>query len=300
GTAEAGGDITQGLPRVEELFEARCPKHPAVIAKVSGVITEIRALEDKAGSVIVITNEQGEAIEHKTDATQALRTWWKVGEYVEAGDKLTEGSVNPKELILVAGVNATQDYILKEVKKVYASQGIDISDKHLEIMICQMLRKVIVEDGGDTGLTKDTSISKTRITMINNDVLINGGVPAKFKPTLLGISKSSIETDSWLSAASFQETNKVLTDAAIKGKVDFLKGLKENVIIGKNIPAGTSVTNRESTQQVMEMAEEMREIKKQRLSESMKADEQKMAEAIAFVEDLEDEFEETAQPIAEE
>ncbi|MBQ4253470.1 MAG: DNA-directed RNA polymerase subunit beta', partial [Erysipelotrichaceae bacterium] len=125
GTAEAGGDITQGLPRVEELFEARCPKHPAVIAKVSGVITEIRALEDKAGSVIVITNEQGEAIEHKTDATQALRSWWKVGEYVDAGDKLTEGSVNPKELILVAGVNATQDYILKEVKKVYASQGID-------------------------------------------------------------------------------------------------------------------------------------------------------------------------------
>lgn len=151
--------------------------------------------------------------------------------------------------------------------KVYRSQGIDISDKHIEIVICQMLRRVIVEDGGDTELIKDATISKARITEINDAILENDGNPAKFKPMLLGISKSSVETDSWLSAASFQETTKVLTNAAVRGKVDDLVGLKENVIIGKKIPAGTgSNAERETTKLVNEMAEEMRQAKNDRLA----------------------------------
>ena len=284
GVANAGGDITQGLPRVEELFEARSPKHPAIIAKVSGEITAIEELDNESGHKITITNEQGEQIEHKTDSTQTIRAWWQVSSHIEAGDKLTEGQVNPKELIAVAGVNAVQDYILKEVKKVYASQGIDISDKHLEIMICQMLRKVVVEEGNDTGLTKDSTISKARITEINKQVLINGGEPAKFKPYLLGISKSSVETDSWLSAASFQETTKVLTEAAVKGKVDTLKGLKENVIIGKMIPAGTGCeAERESTLQIRELADEMKEEKASRLS---REDEKKAKEMDEFINEV--------------
>ncbi|MBR0384943.1 MAG: DNA-directed RNA polymerase subunit beta', partial [Erysipelotrichaceae bacterium] len=265
GVASAEGDITQGLPRVEELFEARCPKHPALLAKISGEITAIEPLEDNAGTRIVVTNET-ESISHRADPTQVIRTWLKVGSYIEAGDKLTEGQVNPKELIEVAGVEAVQNYILKEVKKVYQAQGIDISDKHLEIMICQMLRKVVITEGGDTGLSAGTQISKPRITEINNEYLLNGGKPAKFTPTLLGISKSSVETDSWLSAASFQETTKVLTDAAVKGKVDTLRGLKENVIIGKKIPAGTgSDAARESTVEIKNRAEHMREVKAERL-----------------------------------
>ncbi|MBQ4253074.1 MAG: DNA-directed RNA polymerase subunit beta', partial [Erysipelotrichaceae bacterium] len=169
GVASADGDITQGLPRVEELFEARCPKHPALLAKISGEITAIEHMEETGGTRIIITNET-ESYEHRADPTQVIRSWIKVGGYIEAGDKLTEGNVNPKELIEVAGVEAVQNYILKEVKKPYQAQGIDISDKHLEIMITQMLRKVVITDGGDTGLSVGTQISKTMITEINGDV----------------------------------------------------------------------------------------------------------------------------------
>ena len=231
------GDITQGLPRVEELFEARCPKHVAVLSKIDGEITEISELENKSGMRIVVTNEK-ESIEHKCDLTQTIRSWLKVGSQVVAGDKLTEGQVNPKELLEVAGVMEVQNYILKEVKKVYASQGIEISDKHIEVMIRQMLRKIIVIDGGDTGLSAGQTLSLNNITGINRACLLAGKHPAVFGPTLLGISKASVETDSFLSAASFQETTKVLTEAAIKGKVDHLIGLKENVIIGKADPSG--------------------------------------------------------------
>ncbi len=282
GGVAGGSDITQGLPRVEELFEARCPKHPAVIAKVSGTITRIEKMADGVGQKVYITNEQGDEVEHKLDSTHVVRTWLEVGSHIECGDKITEGVVYPKELIAVAGVKAVQDYILKEVQKVYALQGIDISDKHLEIMICQMLRKVIVEDGGDTGLTRDSQISKARITEINERVLNEGGTPAKFRPTLLGISKSSVETDSWLSAASFQETTKVLTDAAVRGKVDHLKGLKENVIIGKKIPAGTGIeAERESTRQVIEMADELKAEKEARIHQEAEKKEKEKAESFA-------------------
>ena len=166
---------------------------------------------------------------------------------IEAGDKITEGPINPKELLEVAGVLDVEKYILKEVKKVYNSQGIDIADKHIEVMIRQMLRKVVVIDGGDTSLNAGVQISLVEITKINRKALITGLRPAQFRPVLLGISKASVETDSFLSAASFQETTKVLTDAAIKGKVDNLIGLKENVIIGKLIPAGTGYSDERET-----------------------------------------------------
>ncbi|MBR5795641.1 MAG: DNA-directed RNA polymerase subunit beta' [Erysipelotrichaceae bacterium] len=264
GGVAGGGDITQGLPRVEELFEARCPKHPALLAKISGEITVVEEIENHGGMRIVISNDT-ESIEHKADPTQVIRAWIKPGHQIEAGDKLTEGSVNPKELLEVANVQAVQNYILKEVKKVYESQGISISDKHLEVMIRQMLRKVVVLESNDTGLSVGKQISLIKITEKNNEVLLDGGIPAKFGPTLLGISKSSVETDSFLSAASFQETTKVLTEASIKGKEDTLLGLKENVIIGKLIPAGTgSKAERESTTLINEMAAEMKRKKLER------------------------------------
>lgn len=241
------------------MFEARCPKHAALLSKIDGEITEISELENHMGTKIVVTNEK-ESIEHKADLSQTIRSWLKVGSHVTAGDKLTEGQSNPKELLEVAGVLEVQKYILKEVKKVYASQGIDISDKHIEVMIRQMLRKVIVIDGGETGLSAGQQLSLNAITEVNMHALLAGKQAAVFGPTLLGISKSSVETDSFLSAASFQETTKVLTDASIKGKIDGLVGLKENVIIGKLIPAGTgSGFDRESTRKIMERANEIRE-----------------------------------------
>lgn len=253
------GDITQGLPRVEELFEARCPKHVAVLSKIEGEITEISELEGQNGTRIVVTNET-ESIEHKCDLTQTVRSWLTVGSKVSVGDKLTEGQVSPKELLEVAGVREVQQYILKEVKKVYASQGIEISDKHIEVIIRQMLKKIIIIDGGDTGLSAGQTLSLQSITKINRDVLLTGKRPSIFGPTLLGISKASVETDSFLSAASFQETTKVLTEAAIKGKVDHLVGLKENVLIGKLIPAGTGSENknRETTRKIEARAAELR------------------------------------------
>ena len=258
------GDITQGLPRVEELFEARRPKHPALLAKIDGEITSIEELDNRAGFVLCVSNDN-ETIEHKCNASSTIRPWLKVGSKVKAGDKLTEGNIDPKELIEIAGVQAVQNYILKEVKKVYSVQGIDISDKHIEVIIKQMLKKVVVIDAGETGLSIGQTLSVRKITGINDTLLKDFKVPAKFGPILLGISKSSVETDSFLSAASFQETTKVLTDAAVNGKVDRLIGLKENVIIGKLIPAGTgSKFERESTTRIHERALELATIREER------------------------------------
>lgn len=264
GVASDDGDITQGLPRVEELFEARNPKHPAVLAKIDGEITAIEESENHAGTKVVVSNET-ESIEHQCDLTQVVRSWLKVGSTVKAGDKLTEGNVAPKELIEIAGVRAVQNYILKEVKKVYTLQGIDISDKHIEVIIKQMLKKIMVIEPGDSNLIAGQTLSLSKVTEMNDDIIMNGGVPAKFDAILLGISKSSVETDSFLSAASFQETTKVLTDAAVNNKIDNLKGLKENVIIGKLIPAGTgSNFERESTKAIDALAEERKEERHQR------------------------------------
>ena len=263
GVASAdGGDITQGLPRVEELFEARCPKGVAVLAQITGEITDIHQID--TGYEVTVSNDK-ESIVHKVTLIQAIRPWMKVGAHVEAGDKITEGQVDPKELLKVAGVRQVQNYILKEVKKVYQSQGIEISDKHVEVMIRQMLRKVVVLEGNDTHLNPGVQISLREITKINRKALLSGQVPATFKPVLLGISKASVETDSFLSAASFQETTKVLTDAAIKGKKDYLIGLKENVIIGKLIPAGTGVGDERPMNLIIgEKAKELKEIREER------------------------------------
>ena len=286
GVAGAGAeDITQGLPRVEELFEARCPKGVAVIAQISGEITSIERIEGTMRQEVIITNEH-ESVSHKINANQSMRPWVQVGAKIEAGVALTEGPLDPKELLRVAGVREVQDYILKEVKKVYQSQGIEISDKHLEVMIKQMMKKVIVVDSGDTDLNVGVQLSLNNITKINRNALLSGKTPATFKPVLLGISKSSVETDSFLSAASFQETTKVLTDATIKGKVDHLIGLKENVIIGKLIPAGTGCQgDRPQNLIVAEKAKELRDKRIARMNEVHNEDAEKFDKLVSGSDD---------------
>ena len=286
GVAGAGAeDITQGLPRVEELFEARCPKGVAVIAQISGEITSIERIEGTMRQEVIITNEH-ESVSHKINANQSMRPWVQVGAKIEAGVALTEGPLDPKELLRVAGVREVQDYILKEVKKVYQSQGIEISDKHLEVMIKQMMKKVIVVESGDTDLNVGVQLSLNNITKINREALLSGKTPATFKPVLLGISKSSVETDSFLSAASFQETTKVLTDATIKGKVDHLIGLKENVIIGKLIPAGTGCQgDRPQNDIVAAKAKELRDKRIARMNEVHNEDSEKFDKLVSGSDD---------------
>ena len=287
GVAGAGAeDITQGLPRVEELFEARCPKGVAVIAQISGEITSIERIEGTMRQEVIITNEH-ESVSHKINANQSMRPWVQIGAKIEAGVALTEGPLDPKELLRVAGVREVQDYILKEVKKVYQSQGIEISDKHLEVMIKQMMKKVIVVDSGDTDLNVGVQLSLNNITKINRDALLSGKTPATFKPVLLGISKSSVETDSFLSAASFQETTKVLTDATIKGKVDHLIGLKENVIIGKLIPAGTGCQgDRPQNLIVAAKAKELRDKRIARMNEVHSEEADKFDKLVSASDDM--------------
>ncbi len=281
GVAAAADDITQGLPRVEELFEARCPKHPAILARISGEITRIEENADHSFS-IDITNDKETQV-HKCGLSQTIRSGIKVGDQVKRGDKLTEGNIDPKELLSVAGVQAAQNYILQEVRKVYVAAGIDISDKHIEMIIRQMLKKVIIIEPGDTGLSAGQTISLKRLTDIHNKLLVTGGgLPAKFGPLMLGISKSSVETDSFLSAASFQETTKVLTDAAVNARIDNLFGIKENVIIGKLIPAGTgSKFERESTKLIEERAAELIELREEKQREAEETEE--LPEAVVSV-----------------
>ena len=266
GVAGSGNDdITQGLPRVEELFEARSNlKHKAVIAKIDGKISSVEP-NAKGVMSVYITNKI-ETIEHPLPVNTGLRTYLSVGAEVKAGDKLTDGPVDPKELLEDTNdVNMVQSYILKEVKKVYDSQGIEISDKHIEVMIRQMLRRVMIVDPGDTHLSAGMHISLPRIHEINEEMLLDGKLPAQYRAVLLGISKASVETDSFLSAASFQETTKVLTEASLRGKVDSLLGLKENVIVGKMIPAGTGAkVERESTNQVLLRAAQLKQEREER------------------------------------
>lgn len=303
GVANKSGDITQGLPRVEELFEARTPKRVAVIAKIDGEVTDIREQDNHTGMIVVVTGEK-EAIEHKCDLTQPVLSSISVGTKVKAGDCLTEGQIAPKELLDVAGVRAVEEYILKEVKKVYSSQSIDISDKHLEVMIRQMLKKVMVTEGGDSGLIEGQTLSLAHMNKINDDLIDEGKTPAVFTPILLGISKSAVETDSFLSACSFQETTRVLTDAAVKGKVDHLEGLKENVIIGKLIPAGTGRPEykRETTERIMAKAEKMKELRREREAEAEAMFQQKLPDEVVNSDEGVDEAEdakETAETTAE-
>src|SRR5690554_2792543 len=265
GVAAGGGeDITQGLPRVEELFEARTPKAPAVISSIHGFITEIEQNEDGLGYNITVANEKKTA-NHKTLPTQPIRSWLKVGSEVRAGQKLTEGSVDPKRLLEVSGRQDVQHYILKEVKRVYQNGGIEISDKHIEVMIRQMMRRVRVIDGQDTTLSPGQQLDIEKIREINERTLLSGSAPARYVPVLMGITKASVATESFLSAASFQETTKVLTQAAVKSKVDPLYGLKENVIIGKMIPAGTGYDGpRKSTELIKALADELKTAREER------------------------------------
>ena len=229
----AGDDITQGLPRVEELFEARKPKGLAVISEINGVV---KLNDTKKKREAIISNEDGESETYLIPFGSKLKV--RDGDVVEAGDELTEGSINPHDILKIKGVKGVQAYMLKEVQSVYRLQGVEISDKHIEIIIRQMLRKVQIEDAGDTDMLPGELIDIFRFERENEAVIMNGGQPAIAKRKLLGITKASLATDSFLSAASFQETTRVLTEAAIKGKIDPLVGLKENVIIGKLIPAG--------------------------------------------------------------
>ena len=227
-------DITQGLPRVEEIFEARNPKGKATIAEITGKITKI---EDANGKWEITIMNDADCRKHTTTYGAKLRV--EEGMEVNAGDRLTEGTISPKELLAVTDAITTQEYILREIQKVFKSQGVDIADKHIEVIASRMINKMRITDAGDTDLVAGLSVSIRKFMAKNKPVILEGKVPATGYPIILGITKSSLETDSFLSAASFQETTRVLTDAAIKGKVDELKGLKENVILGKLIPAGT-------------------------------------------------------------
>ncbi|GLB30923.1 DNA-directed RNA polymerase subunit beta' [Lacrimispora amygdalina] len=233
----AGGDITQGLPRVEELFEARKPKGLAIIAEFSGVV----AIKDtkKKREIIITENETGNSKTYLIPYGSRIKV--QDGQTLEAGDELTEGSVNPHDILKIKGVRAVQDYMIQEVQRVYRLQGVEINDKHVEMIVRQMLKKIKIEESGDSDVLPGTSMDVLDYNDLNEALLAEGKEPADGKQVMLGITKASLATDSFLSAASFQETTKVLTEAAINGKVDHLIGLKENVIIGKPIPAGTGM-----------------------------------------------------------
>ncbi|HFE2341884.1 TPA: DNA-directed RNA polymerase subunit beta' [Staphylococcus aureus] len=233
----AGSDITQGLPRIQAIFEARNPKGQAVITEIEGVVEDIKLAKDRQQEIVV----KGANETRSYLASGTSRIIVEIGQPVQRGEVLTEGSIEPKNYLSVAGLNATESYLLKEVQKVYRMQGVEIDDKHVEVMVRQMLRKVRIIEAGDTKLLPGSLVDIHNFTDANREAFKHRKRPATAKPVLLGITKASLETESFLSAASFQETTRVLTDAAIKGKRDDLLGLKENVIIGKLIPAGTGM-----------------------------------------------------------
>lgn len=232
----AGSDITHGLPRVEELFEARKPKGIAVICEADGTVVSIDPTMDNKTKVKVRGEE-----ERVYEIPYGARICVSEGEYILAGDNITSGPLDPKDILRLNGVEGVYQYLLKEVQRVYKQQGVDINDKHIEVIVSQMLSKMKVNDPGDTDLLPGGQYSRVEIEEANEEALARGEKPAEAESILLGITKASLATNSFLSAASFQETTRVLTDAAIKGKNDKLQGLKENVIIGKLIPAGTGM-----------------------------------------------------------
>ncbi|MGG1215355.1 DNA-directed RNA polymerase subunit beta' [Micromonospora provocatoris] len=233
----AGDDITQGLPRIQEIFEARNPKGQSVISEIAGTVSDITEIREGLKEITV----QGDVETRKYQAPYNARLKVIEGDSIERGQVLTEGSIDPKQLLKVKDVSTVQEYLLKEVQKVYRMQGVEIGDKHIEVMVRQMLRKVRVIEAGDTELLPGSLLDIHQFSEANVDAVMNGKNPATCRPVILGITKASLETESFLSAASFQETTRVLTDAAIKGKRDELLGLKENVIIGKLVPAGTGM-----------------------------------------------------------
>jgi DNA-directed RNA polymerase subunit beta' len=274
----AGEDITHGLPRVVELFEARSPKGRATISKIAGRV-EIEEAETK--KIVKVTGEDGREEEYPVSRRQRLRV--DDGDVVQPGDQITEGSIDPHDILEVAGIRAVQLYLVQEVQQVYKSQGVPINDKHIELIVRQMLRKVSVIEPGDTEFLPGDLVDRKAFELANTKVVAEGGEPATARPILMGITKSSLATESWLSAASFQETTRVLTDAAIKGKSDSLLGLKENVIIGKLIPAGTGMTRYRSIE-VTPAAEvaQLLELLRREDEERRAAQEAEMANRPAF------------------
>ena len=236
GGVATGEDITQGLPRVEELFEARRPKNEAVLSEIAG---RVQVLESKKKREVIVQGEDGDAKTYPINYGAKLRV--VDGQYITPGTQITAGAVNPHDVLRIMGVRAVQDYQLKEVQKTYRQQAVAVADKHIEVIVHQMMRKVKVQDAADTDLLPGAMVDIFRFEKANETTIMNGGRPATAKRVLLGITKASLATESFLSAASFQETTRVLTEAAIKGKVDPLLGLKENVIVGKLIPAGTGM-----------------------------------------------------------
>ncbi len=234
GGVAGGDDITQGLPRVQEVFEARNPKGKATISEINGVVSNI---EEENGKLIISVKNDVETRQHTSH--YGAKPAVEVNEEVKAGQRLTHGAINPKELLVVTDPITVQQYILLEIQKVYRGQGVDIDDKHVEVMAKRMISKIKIVNSGDSLFLPGTMVNISEFTNINKELILQGKNPATGRPVLLGITKASLETDSFLSAASFQETTRILTDAAIHGKVDHLNGLKENVIIGKLIPAGT-------------------------------------------------------------
>src|SRR5690606_28077852 len=230
----AGDDITHGLPRVQELFEARSPKGKAVLSEVGG---PVMLVEDEGGRRLVVDSKEDGEVEYPISRFARLRV--ADGDVIQPGDQLTEGPLDPKEVLDVRGVRATQQYLVDQVQEVYRSQGVEIHDKHIELIVRQMLRRVRVVKPNDSEFLPAELVDDQTFRDVNKALVEEGKVPAEGRSELMGITKASLATDSWLSAASFQETTRVLTDAAIQGKSDFMRGLKENVIIGKLIPAGT-------------------------------------------------------------
>jgi DNA-directed RNA polymerase subunit beta' len=237
GVAAGGGDITQGLPRVTELFEARTPKGFAPIAEAAGRVK----IDDsrKTRFVIVTPDDGGEEIEHAVGRRSRLLV--EDGQRVDAGAQLVEGAIDPKQVLRIRGRREAERFLVDEVQKVYRSQGVGIHDKHIEVIVRQMLRRVTVIESGDTKLLPGELVDRGRYQEENKRVVQEGGQPASARDELMGITKASLATESWLSAASFQETTRVLTEAALEGRSDPLLGLKENVILGKLIPAGTGM-----------------------------------------------------------
>jgi DNA-directed RNA polymerase subunit beta' len=235
---EIGGtqDITGGLPRVTELLEARKPKEPAVITKIDGRV-ELSEDKKRGKRTVFVRSDTGEVAEHSIPPRIAIKV--RTGDRVKAGESLTEGSRVPHDILDIQGKDAVQEYLLAEVQKVYRSQNVGINDKHIEIILGQMLRMVRIVNEGNTSFLRGTVVDRVAIRKENKRVQEEGGKPATFKPLLLGITKASLQSESFLSAASFQETTKVLTEAAISGKRDLLQGLKENIILGHRIPAGS-------------------------------------------------------------
>lgn len=264
----AGDDITQGLPRIEELFEARKPKGLAIISEITGMV---QMKETKKKREVVVVGEDEETKNYLIPYGSRLKVF--EGDYIEAGDEITEGSVNPHDILKIKGINGVQHYILKEVQMVYRLQGVDINDKHIEVIVRQMLRKVKISEAGDTELLPGSLVDIFTLEEENQRVEEMGGEPATAERALLGITKASLATESFLSAASFQETTRVLTEAAIKGKVDPLMGLKENVIIGKLIPAGTGIGKYRNIQLEKDQEELEEEMLEENLAENLEAQE---------------------------